>query len=347
MTSESDDNLHDALARNGAFDSEKAATLRRDTVAAFSRRLRNVERLTWVYVIGLSALAVFSALRLLAGSDTKELILFGILLLIALEKLTLMKLWYWLMNNKLSVLKELKELRSDMPLVAPSVPSIAGHGEKLSDTRPETRGCSKRERTVWYVVLFAAVILVAVFVQGRELLREGMTSEGYVTLQPDGSGTVVTRVSYVHYDAVPLTSFSFYCGGPRQNVRWIDGRGREMPATVSEENGQTRYRVRLIEPVMPGEPVQYTRITESASIATKEGDLWVFRQDLQHGFPANRYSDTVLLPPEAELVSASPEPSQQFQRDRSAVLRFQESVARQEHFRYTIQYGLPTQTDRR
>jgi hypothetical protein len=343
MTSEFDDNLHDALAQNGTFDPGKAAASRRDAVEAFGRAMKKVERITWKYVIALAALGAFAILRLMQGGSTKTLILYAILLGVAFEVSTLMKLWYWIMNTKLNLLREVTQLRLELATGGKPEVIAAGDSPAQPARRPihGTLGCSRRERTLWYVVLFTVLILVAVFVQGREVLQEGLTSEGYVTLSADGSGSAVTRVSYVHYAAAPLVSFDFYSGGPKQDIRWIDGRGREMPATVSEENGQTRYRVRLIEPVMPGEPVQHTRITESASIATKEGELWVFRQDLQHGFPANRYNDTVLLPRGAELVSADPEPSRQYLFDRSSVLVFRQSLDRQEHFRSVVQYRLP------
>jgi hypothetical protein len=160
---EFDQALQEALAGNGAFDPRKADALRRHVVTDFSRRLRKVERTAWVYVIGLSAVAVYAALRLLYGGDTKELILFGVLAVIALEKLTVIKLWYWVMNNKLSVLKELRQLRLQMPAAAEPEPLAGRAGGP--EFRTHTLGCSGPERCLWWAVMLVILVIMGILAQ--------------------------------------------------------------------------------------------------------------------------------------------------------------------------------------
>jgi len=160
--------IHEALAGNGAFDPQRATLLRRGVVADFGRRLRKVERIAWAYVIGLSAVAVYAALRLLYGSDTKELILFAVLAVIALEKLTVIKLWYWAMNTKLSVLKELAQMRLQMPAAAEPEPA-AGRVGGL-DFGAHARGCSGPERWLWWAAMLVILVIVGMLAQWQRLV---------------------------------------------------------------------------------------------------------------------------------------------------------------------------------
>ena len=139
-------------------------------------------------------------------------------------------------------------------------------------------------------------------------------------------------------------SLHYTFGEPEQvrSVRWLDDRGRELPFDVSTEGqgGQQRqYTARLIEPVMPGERLQYTEITEFPSAATREGDLWVYcattRTDAQ-----NRYFVTVELPRGATIVTADPEPSSRWTDNGVERLAFQATRRQNERFRYKIQYRI-------
>lgn len=170
MSSEHDleQTILEALAGNGTFDPQKAATLRRIAVAGFSRRLRRVERTAWAYVIGLSAVAVYAGLRLLYGSDTKELILFAVLAVIAVEKLTVMKLWYWAMNTKLSVLKELAQMRLQMSLAAGPEPASDRAGSP--DIGAPTSGCSGLERCLWWAAMLVILVIVGMLAQWQRLV---------------------------------------------------------------------------------------------------------------------------------------------------------------------------------
>ncbi len=338
---DSHDPLSEALRQNGSFDSEKAAAVRQQAVAGFSARMRKAERLAWIYLIALTALSVFAVLRLLQQPDPRGLVLYGILLVIALESLTVVKLWYWVINTKLSVLKELKQFRLDLPAAAAS----GGAADvSLLGPAPTIRSCSRTERASWWVALALAGGLVGILTGPPARPRPPLASQGFVRLAADGSGTVVTRIQYVYLDVTPLTSFTFTFGSPPAKVRWIDSRGRELSATASQEGGQTHYLVRLVEPVMPGEQLTYTQIIESPSLATKGGDLWTYRQDWQYGYWENDYAETVLLPAGAEDVSADPEPSGRFTRNGAPGLFFRGARGSQDHFCYTVRYLLAVES---
>ena len=342
--SEPDNELKRALAENGTLDPEKGEKLKKKAVDVFSARMRKVERLVWIWLILCVCMGLFAYLRLQSPSttSTKALIGYAILLLIAYESTILVKLAYWILNVKLSLLKEIKLLRLERSHSEDRDVPMRGR-----DSEVPLRSLSRRERTAWQLGLMAIVVLSVVYftpaiyvaVWGRQF-RPDLTHQGYVTLAADGSGTTVTETSWKNKDLVPTVSSSFECGSQSAN-RWIDDRGRELPVTVSTENGRSRYTIRFIDPVMPGQPNTYKRVTDDPVLATKEGDLWTCRADWGFGPQEYQYTETVKLPEGAEIVSVSPEPARQYVWGGVPVLRIEASLGRDEHFKYMIRYRLP------
>ncbi|MHC4399015.1 MAG: DUF6768 family protein [Planctomycetota bacterium] len=348
--SESENDVKKALAENGSCDPRKAAELKKKASGAFSARLRNVERVYWVFFVLCVCFGFFAYLRFRSPSTTatKTLIGYAIVMLIAYESTVLIKLWYWIANSKLSVLKDLKQLRLESPLVADreALPNRESEGP--------LRSISWRERIVWIVgiiVFFELAVNRAVpaiysAIVGYEAPPD-LTHEGYLTLAADGSGTSVTQTSFINTGIVPITSFPFD-DRSGSTIRWIDDRGREVPTTVSEEDGRRGYEIRFIDPVMPGQASTCKRVMETPASAAHEADLWTYRQDLRtspqdlpFGPETAEYTETVMLPQGAEIVSTSLEPVRRYVRDNRPVLRFQARCDEGEHFRYTIEYRLP------
>ena len=348
---ESDNELKKALAENGSFDPEKAEELKNKAVGAFSARMRKVERICWVYLVVCACIGLFAYYRYQSPSttSTKSLVGYGILLLIAYESTVLIKLWYWVVNSKLSVLKEIKQLRLESPAAADPDALLGDWGV----ARP-TGALPRWERTAWLVGLIVIVVVVVEYatpavyraIVGHDR-QPSLTHEGYVSLAADGSGSTVTKTSWTNKGVVPVVSGPFECGSQSTN-RWIDGRGRELPVTVTTRDGRSRYTVNFIDPVMPGERHTYKRVTDDPALATQEGDLWTCRADWGFGPQDYGYTETVVLPEGAEIVSVDPEPDRQFVRVGAPVLRFKAILDRGEHFKYTIQYRLsgdPTGAD--
>ncbi len=130
-------------------------------------------------------------------------------------------------------------------------------------------------------------------------------------------------------------------------VRWVDHHGRELPASVSTEDGRHRYTVSFIDPVLPGERLTYKRISETPGLAAKEGDIWAYRADRGSKSHPYRYNETVTLPVGAEFVSAEPEPSRWFiSLGGRTVVEYRTDHEADERFTYKIQYRLPNQPSR-
>ncbi len=203
------------------------------------------------------------------------------------------------------------------------------------------------ERNAWVVGIVVLVLLLVEYltpavyraVVGYERVPS-LAHEGYVTLAADGSGSSVTKTTQLNRGVTPITSFPFEVP-TGSTIRWLDDQGRELPSTVVTEAGRSRYTVRLVDPVMPGERFAYKRVSESAALATREGDLWTCRADWSFGPQSYAYTETVVLPRGAEVVSVTPEPETRFTWDEKPVVRFDARLKASEHFAYEIQYRLP------
>ena len=103
------------LSQTGKFDAGKAETLRKEMVQMFEGKLKKVKLLTWAFLLidgiiiagGISGLLV----NLLITKNTNAMIISAVVVLIAHEGTVLIKLWYWVLNTKYGVLKELKQLQ--------------------------------------------------------------------------------------------------------------------------------------------------------------------------------------------------------------------------------------------
>ena len=162
-------------------------------------------------------------------------------------------------------------------------------------------------------------------------------------------------------------SFPFTTSDANARIRWVDSQGRELPATVSTSEGQQHYTVRFVEPVMPGDNVRYTQITETPALATRQDDLWTCRGERSFGAEKDgsppapglvvgsslvdsrerkaEFSETVQVPKGAEVVSVEPKLTTRFAGwltwGSTLALWSTETRGRNEAFTYTIQYRLP------
>ncbi len=119
--------LKEVLEKNGDFDVAKGETLRKEIVQMFEDKLKKVKLWTWAFLLidviiiagGISSLLV----NLLITKNTNAMIISAVVVLIAHEGTVLIKLWYWVLNTKYGVLKELKQLQLQIAELAGKNPS--------------------------------------------------------------------------------------------------------------------------------------------------------------------------------------------------------------------------------
>jgi len=331
-----EENLRKALSEETAFDRERARTLKEGALEMFNAKMRKIQRIAFAYLAGCVAVALFAAFQFNKSTTTKQFVLYGIIFLVAIETQVLIKLWYWVANTKISILQEIKRLRLEMPEASPKAPA---------KVKPAV-GLSRWERLAWLLLIVLGAFAIGFFI-GPSQSKPVMTSERYVTIADDGSGSVVTKMSFGHYGLMPMTTFDFYSDGPLSGARCMDERGRQLSARVESKGTGYQHVWTLLEPIMFGEGASFKIVWDASSVTRKEGDLWVYESGQNWGFASNHYEETVFFPTEAEIVSVTPEPTMRFKASTQAALSglqglgFKADRDAGDGFRITLKYRLP------
>lgn len=336
----------------GRFDADRAARLRTQAQDAFLSRYRKIERITWVYLLGSLIVAWWCVRQFLAADDVRSWILWSVIFILAFETTVLIKLWYWVVNTKLGVLREVKLLRMDLAAQMGSLEALEAIARVESPTRAP--GLSKWERVAWFGALIAVGVLFGAGI-GRQMDRHyratgQMTAARTITLGPDGKALVEATYDLANTTSRTLKDFTIYSGGVITNTQWIpaaespwsDGQERKLAVRREPDpHGPNRRDViQLLDPVPPGQ--RFVLNTTFTWPARRENGVWVFTQDQNWGYRRNFYRDTVVLPPGAELISVEPAPVSQEERDGRAVLRFEGERGRGAKWICSVKYRLRT-----
>ncbi len=94
-------------------DPQRSQTLREEVVHNYDEKLRKVERHAKWWLLGIIAgFAISGTMMGLGTGCSLPLLMYGgVFFLLAGQLNVLIKLWYWMMNVKLNVLKEIQDLR--------------------------------------------------------------------------------------------------------------------------------------------------------------------------------------------------------------------------------------------
>lgn len=334
------DNLSDALAQNGSFDADRADAIRAAALASFDARLRKVDRWLMGYLCLCSWLFVFALFHFMHAASTKAFMFYGLLMLIFFEITVLMKLWYWMMNTKIGILKTLKEMQLGQASSSRAETSAA---ESESPIRPLT-GISRTERRIWWVAIVIGAAAIGA-IKGAEPSKSSGTSlvhDGVVTLATDGSGSAETHLSLTNNGVGTVEHINFYAP-EGQDMSFLDGDGHELPTSTSHpaDTDHVRYDIRLRHWIWPGTAGDYTRVANGKDWATQTDGLWTYTIDYMYGYDETDFTQTVVLPPGAEVVSATPWPAAVYTLADRTVLRLEGVRGRNERFKFSVQYRLP------
>jgi hypothetical protein len=99
------------LSDAGKFDAGKAESLRKEILQMFDKNLQKAKLIFWIsFLLSLGMMGGgYIGLRLAA--DTREMLSWVIFFMIGFNSTILIKLWYWVADTKLNVLKEMKHLQ--------------------------------------------------------------------------------------------------------------------------------------------------------------------------------------------------------------------------------------------
>lgn len=104
--------LKEVLGKNGTFDFAKSETLRKEIVKMWAdKNLQRARIVFWIFFLASIGMMVGGYIGLSFATSTKGMLGWVIFFMIGFNSTILMKLWYWIVDTKLNVLKEMKQLQ--------------------------------------------------------------------------------------------------------------------------------------------------------------------------------------------------------------------------------------------
>lgn len=102
--------IEKSLNQTEPSDSSKDQICREESVHMFEKRVRKARVITWSFLAIEIAAMIAAAVFLQYATSTRMMIWCAIMFLVAFEGTILVKLWYWVVSSKISLLTELKQL---------------------------------------------------------------------------------------------------------------------------------------------------------------------------------------------------------------------------------------------
>lgn len=120
--------IKNALADTSKLDAAAADAIRKEIVQVFEDKLKKVYRyarlwLTVCILMMVVSAALFGVAASFGIRGIWGMVAASVFYLVAGQLMVTVKLWYWIMNNKLSVLKEMKQLQLQIAEMANQKPS--------------------------------------------------------------------------------------------------------------------------------------------------------------------------------------------------------------------------------
>lgn len=118
--------LRKVLHANGDFDAEKDETRRKETEQMIFQKYESdmfkVKVVYWVFLVLCLGMMAGGYIGLRSANDTKTMLCWMIFFMVGFNSTILMKLWYWVVDTKHNVLKEMKQLELQVTALAGKEP---------------------------------------------------------------------------------------------------------------------------------------------------------------------------------------------------------------------------------
>ena len=115
------------LKANGNFDADKNAARRKEIEQMIFQKYETdmfkVKVVFWVFLVLSLGMMAGGYIGLRFAGDTREMLNWVLLFMIGFNSTILMKLWYWVVDTKLNVLKEMKQLQLQVAELSGKEPS--------------------------------------------------------------------------------------------------------------------------------------------------------------------------------------------------------------------------------
>ena len=106
-----DETLKKALSNQGYLDPERSSALQQEVIQMYDKKLRIVTYITWGFHVFFGVILLLAAFQMYNSTGVKFVVQGGVIFLTAISGLVVIKLWYWVMNAKISMLKEMKQMQ--------------------------------------------------------------------------------------------------------------------------------------------------------------------------------------------------------------------------------------------
>lgn len=111
MNNELDKLLQDVLSTSGTYDTEKGELIKKEVASMYDKKLKLWRYIIWA-VLAIDTILILAGINIFFSSTEVQMqIGSAAMVLLVFESSILTKLWYWQMNTKFSILKEITELR--------------------------------------------------------------------------------------------------------------------------------------------------------------------------------------------------------------------------------------------
>jgi hypothetical protein len=115
--------LKKVLEKNGVFDVSKSEALRKEIIQMWcDKNLRRAKIVFWIFFLLCLGMMAGGYIGLRSAGNTKQMLSWVIFFMIGFNSTILMKLWYWVVDAKLNVQKEVKQLQLQIAELADKEP---------------------------------------------------------------------------------------------------------------------------------------------------------------------------------------------------------------------------------
>lgn len=297
MDDNDDLDLKNALRHDDQFDSAQAASLRQSARERYSKSMRYITRYLNVTVVVTTMFVAFCLAFLVVNNNERLRTLAICYLVIAMLTGVLVKLWYWTVNTKIAILREIKET---------FLLSAAG-GLQVGPQQDENPVPRPVKRWVLVYIFVSVVSALAGVYAGYRLAEPTGSLRTTSTVQADGTCTSVVETAFINERDVPLTEMTFNSQITSEERRFSDEEGRSLPVSIEQRNNTNFYTIKFIKPVMPGQWLWLRDENTYVSKGAADGDVRVL--EWTNGVPGTKvvYTYTFILPPKTEVVSPVPD----------------------------------------
>jgi hypothetical protein len=113
--SDIENELKKILKADNSFDADKATVMRKEIEQMIFHKYEldffKLKVIFWIFFVLSLGMMAGGYIGLLSANETKAMLCWVLFFMIGFNSTILMKLWYWVVDTKLNVLKEMKQLQ--------------------------------------------------------------------------------------------------------------------------------------------------------------------------------------------------------------------------------------------